>query len=172
MRPCSGLTRQCGEQRAPVLGLAHLKRLQRETVARHMLLRDRVPTTVFDGHAGFITNRLEADLNVRGLVRRERALSPAEREPFARNPCADATDLECVSVWKVSDEAALFAGLKTKLPVAAWGELEESVRFPPETDLLRKNVERLLRRSLHAQRHDNSGGHFRFRSTCALNDAS
>ena len=62
--PCSGLRCECGEQRAPVLRLAHLERLQRETVARHMLLRDRIPAAMLDRHARFVADRLEAHLDV------------------------------------------------------------------------------------------------------------
>src|SRR5689334_818455 len=42
LAPLGSLRCQRGEQCAPVLGLAHLERLQREAVAGDMLLRDRI----------------------------------------------------------------------------------------------------------------------------------
>ena len=162
-----------GKQRAPVLCLAHLERLQGEAVAGDMLLRDGVPATMLDRHTRlFFANGLEADLDVRGLVRREGPLPPVEREPLALDPSADAADLEGVAVRQVGDEPAVFARLKAKLAITTRRELEESIGFPPEPDLSGEDVKCLLRRRLHTQRDNDRGGHFRFFSICALNDES
>ena len=159
LAPCSSLRGQRGEQRAPVLRLTHLERLQRKAVARHMLLRDRIPTAVFDRHTGFIANRLEPHIDVRRLLGRKRALPPAEREPFAGNPHADAADLKRPPVRQIGHEAPALTRLKPQLSVAAGRQLKEPVRLPPQRDLLRENCKCLPRRGLHPERHNNSGRH-------------
>lgn len=154
-----------------MLAEPHLKYAQREAVPRYMLLRDGVPTAVLNGHARFLADRFETNLDVGHLLRRERRLAPGERKALAGRPGGDAANLEHASVRQRCDETPAFTRLEAQFTVAARRELEKFVRAPPGADLLREDVERFDRRCFHAQR-DNDGAHFRLRSICALNEES
>src|SRR5690242_6843145 len=110
---------ECCKQRPPVLGLAHLERLQRKTVTRHVFLRDRVPATMLDRHPRLVlTHRLEAHIDMRGLFRRKGALPPAEGKPLARRPNTDAPDLKRPPVGHICDKPPALARLKAQFPIA------------------------------------------------------
>ena len=57
-----------------------------KTVACHMLGRNAVPAAMLDGHAGLLADRLEADLDLGLLARREGGLAPGESRGGRRAP--------------------------------------------------------------------------------------
>lgn len=125
------LRRECGEQSAPVFARPHLERLEREAVPGGVLLGDKTPAAMLDRHPGFIAHRLKADLDMGGLIGRERRLTPAESQAFAWNPSGDGADLEGGAMGQIGDEAALIAELEAKLAIAVRRQLEEPIGSPP-----------------------------------------
>jgi hypothetical protein len=65
-----------------------------ESVTRHVFLRYRLPTAVFDGNAGFVADRLELHLYFGRLTRRKSCLSPCEGEANTGFPDSNSPDLE------------------------------------------------------------------------------
>lgn len=59
-----------------MLGQPHLRSRQREAVPGHMILRNRIPAAMFDGHAGLAAHGLEAHIDMCELVWRKASLAP------------------------------------------------------------------------------------------------
>ena len=160
------------ERRAPPVGDALQRDVLRESVARDMPLRDRVPGPVFDRHARLLARRLEQNLDLRRLFGREARLAPGEDEAPAGLPSRDAADLEGIAVCEPRDEATANAGLERQLTVALRGDLKETVRLPPGGDLAGECFESAQRIGGYAQRNKHFRCHLPLFCRCALNAAS
>lgn len=154
-----------------MLALPDLEDVQREAMTGDMFLRDRVPTTVFDGNARLSVHGLKTNADVSNLIVREGRLGPSECEVSAGTPVGYLADLERFPTWQVGYQAAAFAGLEAQRAIASGRELKKPVRAPPNSDVPGEYIERFLGRRFHAHR-DDYRAHLRLRSTCVLNDAS
>ena len=110
---------QSAQERPPVLGLPQLEDVQRKAVARHVVLRNGVPTAMFDGNPRLIASRLEPHFDVRHLVSRERPLAPGERQSLARRPSRDAANLERFAIRQIRHQPPAFARLEPQFTVTA-----------------------------------------------------
>src|SRR5687767_1618167 len=97
------------EQRAPMLGRTALEEHQLETMAGGMIPRNAVPAAMLDRHAGLLAHRLEADLELGGLIGAEGRLAPAQHEALARLPYPDPADLEAASGRQIGHQPSAFA---------------------------------------------------------------
>src|SRR6185437_12181075 len=163
---------QCRERAAPPVGRALQRDVLREAVAGGVPPGNRVPGTMLDRYAGLLTDGLEENFDLGGLLGREARLAPGEDQALSGLPYGDAADLEDLAAGQSRNEASARAGLEGQLTVALRGDLKEGARLPPGSNLLREGLEGTFRIGGYAQCDKGFRCHFFVFCRCALNAES
>jgi hypothetical protein len=130
-----------------------------ESVTRHVFLRYRLPTAMFDGNAGFVAERLETDLDLGRLTRREACLTPCESEADTGFPDGNSPGLEDFAVRACLGEPAVETRFEGNHTGRMRCESEQCIRPPPNLDLAYEHFECPLWSGCNAQRYQDPRSH-------------
>ncbi len=98
---------------------------------RGMVLRDRIPAAMLDRYTSFRTDRLETQLDLGHLVRREACLPPGKNKARRRFPRRDPADFENFSIGERFRQASTRPWFEGENARRARRKSKKSVRPPP-----------------------------------------